>query len=76
MNAARMSNLVGFSRKAGRTLNALALSPVVPRWAKVGILVALLPIPGPVDEIVGAVVVWALLRGVHRATVLAVWEES
>ena len=78
MNAARamLADVVRFAKRASRVARALTLSPAIPRWAKVLLLVALLPVPGPFDEIMGAVVVWVLLRGVHRATVLNVWATS
>ena len=60
-------------KRAGRTTAALAKSSELPRWAKVGLLFAALPIPGPFDEIAGAIIVFILMNSRHRATVKAEW---
>lgn len=52
-----------------------ALYPRVPRWAQYGIVFALLPIPGPFDEVIGALVV-TLLWVRHRDLVRETWEET
>ena len=57
-----------------RLLAALARHPELPRWARWGIVVAMLPIPGPFDELVGAAVVGGLLIR-HRAVVTRTWAE-
>ena len=60
-------------KRASRTTAALAKSSELPRWAKVGLLFAVLPIPGPFDEIAGAIVVFILINSKHRETVKAEW---
>ena len=60
-------------KRASRTTAALAKSSELPRWAKVGLLFAVLPIPGPFDEIAGAIVVFILINSRHRETVKAEW---
>ena len=60
-------------KRASRTTSALARSSELPRWAKVGLLFAVLPIPGPFDEIAGAIIVFVLINSKHRATVKAEW---
>ena len=51
------------------------LFPIVPRWARWGIWFALLPVPGPFDEIVGAIVI-SLLWIRHREKVRTAWKQS
>ena len=60
-------------KRASRTTAALARSSELPRWAKVGLLFAVLPIPGPFDEIAGAIIVFILINSKHRATVKTEW---
>jgi len=53
------------SRRAGLhgpELRAIARDPRIPRWLRAMFVVALLPIPGPVDEIVGGLAMFILLR--------------
>ena len=61
--------------RAARFLKALARDPDVPpplRWL---LVVAVLPIPGPVDELAGALALF-LLRRLRPGTVARHWRDS
>lgn len=65
-----------YVERAGRCAKALASDRRLPRLARYGLVFSVLPWPGPVDEIVGGLIVLTLLRSAHRATVLEVWSLS
>jgi hypothetical protein len=63
----------GLAHRAVRTGRAMAGDRTLPLWARYGFVLASLPIPGPFDEVVGGVLVVALLRGRHAGTVRRHW---
>ena len=58
-----------------RFLNALAADPDIPRPVRWLLLFAVLPIPGPVDELAGALAL-VLLRRLRPGVVARHWRES
>ncbi len=58
-----------------RFLKALAADPDVPRTIRWLLLFAVLPIPGPVDELAGALALF-LLRRLRPGVVARHWRES
>ncbi|TMM25028.1 MAG: hypothetical protein E6F95_03150 [Actinobacteria bacterium] len=64
-----------FIGRVGRFVKGLARDENIPRWAKVLLGFAALPIPGPVDEGAGLIVAsFLLLR--RRDVVARHWRES
>jgi len=58
-----------------RFLKALAADPAVPRPIRWLLLFAVLPIPGPVDELAGALALF-LLRRLRPGVVARHWRDS
>ena len=58
-----------------RFLKALASDPAVPRPLRWLLLFAVLPIPGPVDELAGALALF-LLRRLRPGVVARHWRDS
>ena len=63
-------------KRASRTAAALPRTSAIPGWAKIGLVFALLPIPGPFDEIAGAIIVFVLINSRHRKTVTTEWRAT
>jgi hypothetical protein len=64
------------AQRLARTGKLIARDKALPRWARFGLLAAALPVPGPFDEIVGAVIAGALLRSRHRGRIVAAWQST
>lgn len=69
---AAMLRVWGFVRHVARAGKALATDRTLPRWLRVVLVVACLPIPGPVDNLVqiGAVVIVAIW---YRPALINAW---
>lgn len=62
-------------KHAARFTRRLATHPLTPRWVRWLAVAALLPIPGPVDEII-AVILLILLTTFKRDLLRLVWNET
>jgi hypothetical protein len=64
-----MNRLAAGMRRALRAMRIVARDGRIPRWLRVALGIGLLPIPGPVDELVllvAAPLAWLLYRGPLR----------